>query len=132
MKVFLLGLLFISGEILAATNGYEIKIDLALNGKRISQPTILVKEGELATVDQKNSKDSSYIEVKAAEIMVADKKRIKINFTVGIVDKFGQKAVTSKHNVIVRENETTKITLDENEDNSKHLSLAVIIKRKKI
>lgn len=132
MKVFLLGLFFISGEILAGTNGYELKINLSLNGKFISSPVILVKEGELATVDQKDSKDSSYIEVKATESIVSDKKRIKMHFTVGIIDNSGQKIVTSKNNIIVRENETTKITLNENEDNSKHLAMSIIAKRKKI
>jgi len=50
--------------------------------------------------------------------------------TVGIFDKMGQKVVTSKSNVIARENENVKITLSENEDSSKHLVLSVIAKRK--
>lgn len=91
-----------------------------------------VLEGAVASIEQKNSTDSSYIEVKATETMVSNKKRIKMNFTVGVVDKFGQKVVISKQNVIAKENELVKVTLNENEDNSKHLALSVVVKRKSL
>lgn len=132
MKALVLGLLLISSQAFATTNGYDLKMDLSLNGKKISSPRLYVKEGEVASIEQKNNTDSSYIEVKATESIVDKKKRIKMNFTVGIVDKFGQKVITSKSNVIAKENETVKVVLSENEDNSKHLSLSIVAKRKSL
>jgi len=40
--------------------------------------------------------------------------------------------VISKQNIIVKENEMAKLTLNENEDNSKHLALSVVVKRKSL
>lgn len=132
MLKLILGLFLVTSSAFAGTNGYDLKFDLSLNGKHVSSPRMSVLEGAVASIEQKNSTDSSYIEVKATEVVVSNKKRIKMNFTVGVVDKFGQKAVISKQNVIVRENELVKITLNENEDNSKHLALSVIAKRKSL
>ena len=130
MLKLVLGLFLVASAAFAGTNGYDLKFDLSLNGKHVSSPRMNVLEGAVASIEQKNSTDSSYIEVKATEVMVSNKKRIKMNFTVGVVDKFGQKTVISKQNVIARENELVKITLNENEDNSKHLALSVVAKRK--
>jgi C4-type Zn-finger protein len=130
MLKLVLGLFLVTSSAFAGTNGYDLKFDLSLNGKHVSSPRMNVLEGAVASIEQKNSTDSSYIEVKATEVMVSNKKRIKMNFTVGVVDKFGQKTVISKQNVIAKENELVKITLNENEDNSKHLALSVIAKRK--
>jgi O-glycosyl hydrolase len=112
-------------------------MDLSLNGKHFSSPRLHVQEGVVGSVET-TSKDktgylvSNYIDVKATEILVSNKKRIKMNFTVGILDKTGQKVVTSKSNIIARENENVKITLSENEDSSKHLVLSVVAKRKSL
>lgn len=132
MLKLVLGLFLMANSAFAGANGYDLKFDLSLNGKHISSPRMYVLEGAVASIEQKNSTDSSYIEVKATETMVSNKKRIKMNFTVGVVDKFGQKTVISKQNVIAKENELVKITLNENEDNSKHLALSVVAKRKSL
>jgi C4-type Zn-finger protein len=132
MLKLVLGLFLVTSSAFAGANGYDLKFDLSLNGKHISSPRMYVLEGAVASIEQKNSTDSSYIEVKATETMVSNKKRIKMNFTVGVVDKFGQKTVISKQNVIAKENELVKITLNENEDNSKHLALSVVAKRKSL
>lgn len=137
MKAFLLSLLMISTQAFSATAGYDLKMDLSLNGKHFSSPRLHVQEGVVGSIET-TSKDktgylqSNYIEVKATEILVSNKKRIKMNFTVGIFDKMGQKVVTSKSNIIARENENVKITLSENEDSTKHLVLSVVAKRKSI
>lgn len=132
MLKLVLGLFLLTGSVHAGAKGYDLKFDLSLNGKHISSPRMYVLEGAVASIEQKNSTDSSYIEVKATETLVSKKKLIKMNFTVGVVDKFGQKTVISKQNVIAKENELVKITLNENEDNSKHLALTVIAKRKSL
>lgn len=132
MLKLVLGLFLVTSSAYAGTNGYDLKFDLSLNGKHVSSPRMYVVEGAVASIEQKNSTDSSYIEVKATETMVANKKRIKMNFTVGVVDKFGQKVVISKQNIVVKENELAKVTLNENEDNSKHLALSVVAKRKSL
>ena len=133
MLKLILGLILVVNTTFATTtNGYDLKFDLSLNGKRISTPRVYVLEGAVASVEQKSATNSSYIEVKATEVLVSNKKRIKMSFTVGIIDKFGDKTVTSKQNVIARENELVKVTLSENEDNSKHLALSVVAKRKSL
>jgi C4-type Zn-finger protein len=132
MLKLVLGFFLIMSSAFAGTSGYDLKFDISLNGKHISSPRIYVVEGAVAAIEQKNSTDSSYIEVKATETMVSNKKRIKINFTLGVVDNFGQKTVISKQNIIAKENELVKITLNENEDNSKHLALSVVAKRKSL
>lgn len=135
MKSFYLLLLMISTQAFSATAGYDLKIDLSLNGKHISSPRLHVEEGVVGSIettskDKSGYLESNYIEVKVSEILVSNKKRIKMNFTVGIFDKTGLKVVTSKSNLIARENENVKITLSENEDSTKHLVLSVVAKRK--
>lgn len=127
----------ISTQAFSATPGYDLKMDLSLDGKLVSSPRLIVPEGVVGSIES-TPKDktaifkTNYIEVKATEILVSDKKRIKMNFTVGVIDKVGQKTVTSKSHVIARENEKVKITLSENEDNSKHMVLSVVAKRKSL
>lgn len=137
MKAFFLLLLMISTQAFSATTGYDLKMDLSLNGKHFSSPRLYIQEGVVGSIeasakDKSGYLDTNYIDVKATEVLVDKKKRIKMNFTVGIFDKTGLKTVTSKSNVIVRENENVKVTLSENEDSTKHLVLSIVAKRKSL
>jgi len=70
MKAFCLLLLMISSQAFSATVGYDLKMDLSLNGKHFSSPRLYVQEGVVGSVER-TSKDktgyleSNYIELKA-------------------------------------------------------------------
>ena len=55
MKILGMALLMTVGTAFASTNSYEIKMDLSINGKHISSPRVIVEEGKLATLSQKNN-----------------------------------------------------------------------------
>lgn len=43
MKLFAIVLAFVGSSAFASTNGYDLKMDLSLNGKHVSSPRVIVK-----------------------------------------------------------------------------------------
>lgn len=130
MKLLGLILVMISCSAFAATNGYDLKMDLSINGKHVSSPRVIVKAGEMATVNQKKDTQESFIEVIATEGKVQNNKGIMMNFTVGYIGKNGERIIVSKPQILAKENEPALITVGEKDGTE--LSLSVIAQRKSL
>lgn len=113
----------------ASTNGYDLKMDLSMNGKHISSPRVIVKAGETATITQKTDTEESFIEVVATEGEVQNHKGIVMKFTVGTISKNGQRTIVSKPQILAMENEKAEIIVGE-DGGKEQLSLSVVAKRK--
>lgn len=130
MKLLGLALLMVGSSALAATNGYDLKMDLSMNGKHVASPRIIVKAGEMRTVNQKIDTEESFIEVVATEGQIQNNKGIMMSFTVGYIGKNGEKTVVSKPQILAKENEPALITVEKK--NGTELSLSVLVKRKSL
>lgn len=126
--LFLLSLVF-SFRVFAASKVYDLKMDLQVNGKRISSPRVFVKEGEVARVDEASSHSKSFIEVVASEGEVQNRKGILMNFTVGYIGKDGKRKIVSQPQVLAKENEIASIDVN-NMNGKEKLKLSVLAQRK--
>jgi ribosomal protein S4 len=127
--LFSILLLFFSSSVFAANKVYDLKMDLLVNGKRVSSPRVYVKEGEIARVDEASPRSKSFIEVVASEGEIQNRKGILMNFTVGYFDKVGNKKIVSQPQVLAKENEIASIEVN-NMNGKEKLKLSVLAQRK--
>lgn len=130
MKLVAVVLAFIGSSTFASNNGYDLKMDLSMNGKYVFSPSITVKAGEMKSIRQKTDTQESFIEVVATEGQVKNNKGIMMNFTVGYIGKNGERKVISKPQILAKENEPALITVGEKDGTE--LSLSVVAKRKSL
>lgn len=130
MKLVAIVLTFIGSTAFASTNGYDLKMDLSLNGKHVSSPRLIVKAGETAYINQKTDTEESFIEVVATEGSIQNHQGILMNFIVGVIDQNGQRVIKAKPQILAKENEAAQITVGEN--NGDEISLSVVATRKSL
>ncbi len=121
--------LLLAGSSAMAAKGYDLKMDLTMNGKHMSSPRVLVKAGEKATIAQEGKNGGSFIEVVATEGEVQGNAGIMMSFTVGTIDKKGARTIVSRPKILAVENSEARITVGENENSVEQISLTVTPKR---
>ena len=124
MKILGMVFLMTFETVIASTNNYNLSLDLTLNGKHVSSPRIIVKEGEIASISQKTANEKQFIDV------IATRKKpnnILMQFTLGTIDKNGIKHISARPQIIAKENVQTKITQGNSE--KEEFSLSVIATR---
>jgi len=129
MKLLGIALLAMSGSAFASSNAYDLKMDLSLDGKHVSSPRVVVKEGEPATVTQENGSKKQFIEVIATEGSIQNHKGILMKFTVGTIGENGERTIVAKPQVLAKEGEPAKITQSDTKSGVEHLSLSVVAKK---
>lgn len=135
MKRAILALSLFCGSVFASETGYDLKMDLSINGKLVSTPKLMVKAGETATIlqesDSKTPNDQkTFIEVVAKEGPKDKNSGILMNFTVGVISKNGERTIRSTPRILVKENEVGQITIGGKGE--EELSLSVVAKRRKL
>lgn len=130
MKLLGLALILVGSSAFAATDGYDLKMDLSMNGKHVASPRIIIKAGELGTIIQKTDSEETFIEVVATEGEVQNHKSIMMKFTIGYIGKNGERTIVSKPKILAKENSPSQITVDEK--SGAELSFSVIAKRKSL
>lgn len=115
---------FASGE------SFEVKIDLLLNGKHISSPRVILKEGESATIIQKTKTVDNFIEVRAFKNEAPNQEGILMKLIVGEIGEGGKRTIVSQPQILTKENEPSQITVNAKEKGSEKLSLSVVAKKK--
>lgn len=128
MKLLGLALIMVSSSAFAAITGYDLKMDLSINGKHISSPRLIVNTGEMGTIIQKTDTEETFIQVVATESDVQNHKDIMMKFTVGYIGNNGERTIVSKPEILAKENEAALITVREKTETE--LSLSVVAKRK--
>jgi type II secretory pathway component HofQ len=128
MKLAVIVLIFVGSYAFAGASGYDLKIDLAVNGKIVSSPRILVKAGEMGTIVQKNDAEESFVEVIATEGTINNHSGILMNFNIGFIDKNGKRNISSSPQILATENKPAQITVGEK--NGTVMSLSVVAHRR--
>lgn len=130
---FLTGTVFLAfapAEALAATSGYEIDVDLTINGKLVSSPRINARAGEKTTFIEKVGDEERFIEVLATEGQgqIKGKKAILMKFTVGTI-KDGQRSILAEPQIMTIEKNRAAIEIGESEG-KESINLSVSAERK--
>ncbi|WP_041577106.1 hypothetical protein [Bdellovibrio bacteriovorus] len=128
MKLFPIVLAFISSSAFASNKGYDLKMDLSLNGKLISHTQAIVKAGETTTIAQETDTEEGFIEALVSEGSIQNNKGILMKFVVGVVDKNGKRVNKVKLQVLAKENVPAQITFTTN--NGDEASLSVVANRR--
>jgi type II secretory pathway component GspD/PulD (secretin) len=126
MKILGIVLLLIGSSAFASTKAFDLKMDLSIEGKHVSSPRIVVKEGEKGTITQESNGKKSFIEVVAKEDKAPNGKlAIHMTFLVGKIASDGTRTIVSQPQIISMPNEKAQITVGEN-GKPEVLSLSVI------
>lgn len=132
MKKYIFAIVaLLSSTAFAASTGYDLNLELSINGKHISSSRIVALAGEKASITQRmeNSKDGNFIEVVATEGEIQGKKGILMNFVVGTIDRDGKKTILARPSILSTENQKAEMTVSE-ENNKDSVSLSVVAQRK--
>lgn len=128
MKMISTLLLLGSFSATAATPGYDLTIDYAQNGQRVTSPRVQVKEGETATVIRKINGKESFIQVEAQESSMEDKQVIKMKLAVGTIDENGNRTILARPEILTDEKNPASVTIED--EMGDEVSLSVVAKRK--
>ncbi len=122
-------LLLLAGTRAWAAKGYDLKMELTMNGKHMSSPRVLVRAGEKAMIEEEGKNGGSFIEVIATEGEAKGNAGIMMSITVGTIDKKGARTIISRPKILAVENSEARITVGENENGNEQISLSVTPKR---
>lgn len=114
-----------------ASNGYDLKMELSMNGKKVSSPRIVVREGETGSITQETAYEKTFIEVVAKEGSIQNNEGILMNFVVKYVGQGGKRTIVLKPQVLAKENKPAQITMGE-EDGKETISLSILAQRKSL
>jgi type II secretory pathway component GspD/PulD (secretin) len=121
--------LFIGSTALASGKAYDLKLNVSIEGKIISTPRIIVKEGETGSITQDGADGKTYIEVVATEGSIENHKGILMNFVVAKIGADGKKQILGKPRILAKENERAMLMVGD-ENGKETLSMAIVAKRK--
>lgn len=113
----------------APTTGYDLKMELSMNGKVVSTPRLIVRSGQTGSITEDSATRKTFVEVTAMEGSVQNHKGIIMNFVVGVIGKDGKRTVLSRPNILAKENEKAEIEVSDKES-GETLALSVIVARK--
>jgi capsular polysaccharide biosynthesis protein len=116
MKMLVMVLLMTFGRAFAATNTYNIKMNLSIKGKNNYPTQIIAEDGKATTVTQKsNGKDEeTFVDVITTKKVLKTKKEgVSIKFTAGTIDNKGEKHIQFNTQIIAIENQPAQIKEDD-------------------
>jgi hypothetical protein len=113
LLAFALALIFHPLHSFAAEKKFEVKMDVAINGKTVSTPRLNLKEGEKATVRQNSFGEKTFIEVMATEQVARNgSSSILLDFVVGKYNSDGTKTTISEPQLLTLPNEEAQVVVE--------------------
>lgn len=109
----------------SATGSYQLKLELAVNGKHVASPTMTLEPDQKAVVSQKGEDGNTYI----IEVIATPQEKKSVKFDFAVSDEIeGKPHLISNAVVITKERKGATITVNKS-DGSEQLSLKVWAKR---
>lgn len=108
MKLFVFIGSLILGSAAFAAPSYDLKVDLSVDGKLVSSPHLVVREGETGSIIQDTNGKKIYIDVVAK---AHKPKGIEMNFQYGEILANGEKQTLYTPQIIALENEKASIQM---------------------
>ena len=106
---------------------YEVKLELAVDGKHVASPKLTVNSDQKAVIRQKADDGTTYV----VEVLLhpeAGKKMVTMDFTVSSEGADGKSDVLATPHVTAKERKGATVTVNKN-DGSEKMSLKVWAKR---
>ena len=128
-KMAVLLFLMVGSSALATLRTYDLKVNLTMNGKHVSSPQIIAKEGETASMTQELNGEKIFMDVIATENTAKDKNAIFMKFSVGTISAKGEKKIISTPQILALENQKAEIQVVDEKDHE-NLSISVVAIRK--
>lgn len=136
MKTILCSMLFLSTLSAGATEpapkipsaAYNVKLEMAVDGKLVASPDLKVSADEKAVVTQKAEDGVNYVIEVLLHPDSAKKKVVIMNFTVSTEAADGKREVIATPQVTVKERKGATVTVNKS-DGSEKLSLKVWAKK---
>lgn len=113
----------------ARTGAYDLRMELAIDGRHISSPRIVAKADETASITQESGSQKIFLDVKASEQAMSGKPGIHLKFLIGTISSTGQRKVLSSAEIIALEGKEAQITIG-HQPGQEDISLAVVATRK--
>lgn len=120
--LFLICGLLLSPTAFAQLNTYELKIDVAIDGKKVATPKIILKEGEKGTINSKSESTETNIEVVTTK---EKNNHLLMKFKVALVGENGQRKIIGEPVIITSEKEPANIEVSQSPNQTSKLSLTV-------
>lgn len=117
----------ISGSLFAAVPQYNVKLDIAVEGKKHSSPNLVIKEGETATIFETHGSEENFVEVEA---LPYDNETIKMKMVVGKIGPNGERIILSQPEIKSSMNQEAKFVIGDK--SGEKFSLSAIAKKKVI
>jgi len=126
MKLIIALVFGLSSIALASEKAYDLKIELTMNGQKVSSPRLIVKSGETGSVTQEQGADKIFMDVVAIpSAPVEGKPVVQMNFVVGKINADGSKTVLSTPKLLTHENSPAQI-FQKDQSGKDLLSLSVV------
>lgn len=93
---------------------YDIRLELSLNGKKLANPRLIVKEGEsgFITYEDAATKVKNYLEVVAKEETELNKGNlIFVDLKLGHLDQSKKKSLDFNPDMLIKNNSSSKLTI---------------------
>lgn len=118
MKMMIIATFLLINSTFAAIKTYDLKMNVSLDGKSISNSKILAEEDKTTTITSADA--NNFIEV----IPTKYQDKVLMKFTVGKIEN-GERKIICTPEIIVKENDPVTMTMQDNDNVSKQLSISV-------
>lgn len=116
-------------SVFAAKKGYDLNMELSVNGKKLSSPRFIFEEGKTGLITQKLGSEKIFLEVVATESEVKENKGILMKFKVGYLKNDGTRTMVSKPTILSKAGQQTSFTVG-NDSGKDIINLNVVANRK--
>lgn len=128
-KILVVMIFLVCNSVFASTNEYDLKMDLSINGKHVSSPRVIAKEGETTSMTQDSNGEKIFMDVIATEQVINNKQSILMKFVIGRFSETGERTILSTPQIITIDNKRAQITVGDKQE-KEDLALSVIATRK--
>lgn len=95
----------------AKDKGFELAMELSVEGKTVSRSTLVIEEGKQGVVSQEQDNQKTTFEVVAKDGEFQGKKGILMNFNISHIEKDGSKTIKIKPTLLSQNGEPASITI---------------------
>ena len=100
----------------AAPQNYKIDMEVFVDGKRVSKPSVTLQDGTDAQFTSKSPNgEETFLEVTAKEGTITGVDGILMEMQVGFKDRFGNKRVAAKPRLLSKDGGTAQVIINDKE-----------------
>ena len=115
-KVIFMIFTMVGAMAFAAPQNYQIEMELIVDGRTVSKPTVVIQEGTKGTVTTNNANgEETFLEVTAKEGSITGVNGILMEMQVGFKDRAGKRRVAAKPRLLSKSGGKAQIIMNDKE-----------------